>query len=246
MSGESFVQRYIESHEYELNDYAPETAGDRLAVIIETRDIPSLPWVLRNIAHHTGWQILGYCSDENIHRFEQAGFAIDLRRIALSSTDAYSRLLCSDAFWEDLPEHALIFQSDTFMIRSGIEPYLKYDYVGAPWKWAYEESGKQIFQGGGNGGFSLRQASKMREIIRAIPRERLYDYVKFQPRPKGLLSEDLYFTLAMKVLGCYLPDFETQKRFCVETIFYEKPLAVHAVTKHLDVHQVRALFETVE
>jgi hypothetical protein len=246
MSGESFVQRYIESHEYKLNDYAPQTARDRLAVIIETRDIPSLPWVLRNIAHHTGWQILGYCSDENIHRFDQAGFAIELRKIKLSSVDAYSTLLCSDSFWEDLPEHALIFQSDSFMLRSGIEPFLKYDYVGAPWKWAYELPNRQVFQGGGNGGFSLRKTSKMREIIRAIPHERLYDHIMIKPRPKALMHEDLYFTLAMKTLGCHLPDLETQKRFCVEAIFYEKPLAVHAVAKHLNVHQLRALFEAAE
>ena len=45
-----------------------------------------------------------------------------------------NRLLKSPEFWSELDaQHVLFFQTDSLLVHGNIEPFLKYDYVGAPW-----------------------------------------------------------------------------------------------------------------
>lgn len=63
----------------------------------------------------------------------------------------------------------LVFQTDSLIVRPGIERFLKYDYAGAPWH-KQNERWEQIYEnvpiGVGNGGFALRSVSVMRDIAR--------------------------------------------------------------------------------
>jgi hypothetical protein len=111
-------------------------------------------------------------------------------------------------------EMFLIFQTDSIIIyenRHLIEEYLEFDYVGAPW------GDRRI----GNGGFSLRRKSKMLEIIDAREGE-----------PDDI--EDVFFC-DQDVVPLKVPDFDSARRFSVETNFADNNIffGCHAPWKAL-------------
>lgn len=94
---------------------------------------------------------------------QRHGFAT----LSTSSTDEYSRLLTSPAFWRAVnADHALIFQTDSVLCSLspwGVEDFLQYDYIGAPWM--VPTHGLDV----GNGGLSLRNVSLMLDITETYP-----------------------------------------------------------------------------
>ena len=63
----------------------------------------------------------------------------------------HTKILKTTDFWKKSKgEKILIFQNDSMLLKSGIEEFLKWDYIGAPWKTPKE--GCLV----GNGGLSLR------------------------------------------------------------------------------------------
>lgn len=77
-----------------------------------------------------------------------------------------------------------MFQSDTLLLRAGVEEFLEYDYIGAPWNLNPQSSSNQwiriavnhkiLSQGCCNGGLSLRDPSTMLKVIKArIPGNRI-------------------------------------------------------------------------
>ena len=74
----------------------------------------------------------------------------------------YNRLLLTPAFWELFPEdRLLVMQEDSCLFDGDLAPFLKYDYVGAPWVHTEENA-----HGVGNGGFSLRSRHAMLRVLR--------------------------------------------------------------------------------
>lgn len=206
---------YYNQINYNLLECESLKHEDRIAVIVETREHPLLRWTINNIINHTKWPVKVYHSNLNKHLLE----GLEIQTVELPeyfNIEDYSRLLTSKDFWSSLPENVLIFQTDSFMLKNGIEEFMKYDYVGAPWN---EENllEQSIPVNIGNGGFSFRKRGKMLEIINQVPYEKEV--------------EDLYFAKGFSIVGGNLPDLETQKSFSVEALMYEKPLGVHAPWK---------------
>uniref|UniRef100_A0A6C0L930 DUF5672 domain-containing protein n=1 Tax=viral metagenome TaxID=1070528 RepID=A0A6C0L930_9ZZZZ len=116
----------------------------------------------------------------------------------------YNDLLTSKEFYDNIPsEIFLIFQTDSVICGENnelIDDFLKYDYVGAPWKDAV-----------GNGGFSLRRKSKTLEIISKCKR--------------GSENEDVYF--ANPCVSNFKPSMEKAKTFSVEAYYSDKSFGVH-------------------
>lgn len=140
----------------------------------------------------------------------------------INSLNDYNRLMTSDYFWNLLPNgHCLIFQHDSMMLRSGIEEFFDYDYVGAPWK--FQEHG-------GNGGLSLRRVEVMRQITNEL---------KWNP---AMGYEDVFFSNILKdyAIGNLAPR-EVCKKFSCETIFELGTLGMHAIEKYLTTEQVKQI-----
>lgn len=144
----------------------------------------------------------------------------------LKSLDDYNKLLTSKEFWEAIPfDKVLITQMDAEIIRPGIEEFIGYDYVGAPWKFQKH---------GGNGGFSLRSKSRMLEIIHCEP----YRGASVDG------YEDVYFSNAIhKADGCYgtLAPREVCRKFSCESIFEFGTLGIHAIDKYLTPEECKAI-----
>lgn len=133
----------------------------------------------------------------------------------------HSEYMESNIFWKNVNgEKALIFQTDSLLLRSGIDEFLKYDYIGAPWRKTKE--GKLV----GNGGLSLRSVIKMIEICD-------------NHKPTEQIWEDIFFIKHLN--GAGVADFEIARRFSMEDVFYYNPLGVHNPIRHIEPELLRSV-----
>jgi hypothetical protein len=204
------------------------------AVLIETRCLPGIIDVIKNHIYFLGpdWGLTIF------HGTDNEGYLRDLLKgwvnVKLVNINAahineanYNNMLTSSWFWESLPyEKVLIFQHDSLLRKRGIEEFLKYDYIGAPWP--FQEHG-------GNGGLSLRTKQVMLDITKAL---------KYNMSVHG--NEDIYFCNYMNSnnMTGLAPRSECL-RFSVETIFYPDPIGIHAADKYLPKEQVDKLTSTI-
>lgn len=227
----NLIKDYIDNNLYNLDNNI-NTPKDRVAIIIETREIPHLKWVINNIKYYTGWDVILFNNKNLVDcDCEIVNLNYDMDHVK------YNNLLKDVSFWNSFDqEHILIFQSDSFMLKSGIDDYLNYDYVGAPWNWANDPSFKDrrykdlsIFRNGGNGGFSLRKKSVMIDI--------LMDKYKNPSSEDKYINEDMFFSKYVK----NYPSLEDMRKFCVETMFCDDPIAVHAFDRYLNDDQIKRI-----
>lgn len=174
------------------------------ACIVETRPIPNIEEIImQHDKFLSSW-------------FEETRW---IKNEPINSIADYNRLLTSKRFWRVMPDKVLIFQTDSFMLKDGIEDFLQYDYVGAPWKFQFS---------GGNGGLSLRDSKAMLKVINNTP----YD---------GRMNEDVYFCNAMHELGMNLAPRNVCKKFSVESIYELGTIGGHCIEKYLTPSECNAI-----
>ena len=126
----------------------------------------------------------------------------------------YNNILTNPNFWRGcIYDRVLIFQHDSGLLKTGIEEFLEWDFIGS---WI-----KNI-PGCINGGLSIRNPKVMYDICVKHPY-------------KGMAihgNEDIYFTNKMRELGYKLPDRETCNKFAVETEFELGSVGYHAIDKY--------------
>lgn len=195
-------------------------------VIVETRSIPLRGCVENHLRYLPNFRLIIFTSRKNrsFIASEVDGFnatIITINKDKLTEQD-YNKLLTSVDFWQCLTtyEKILIFQYDSGILREGIDEFMGYDYVGAPWK--FQEHG-------GNGGLSLRNPLIMQEICRWKKYDQRYG------------NEDVYFCNEMKRLKMNLAPREVCIKFSVESIFNLGTLGYHAIEKYLTKSQVQAI-----
>lgn len=201
----------------------------RTAVIVETRELPDLVRVIdSHMKMLPGFKLIVFGStlNEGIIKknFPEARF-IDLGVTTFSEMD-YNRLLASRFFWDQCLGKVLIFQHDSRILREGVEEFIEWDYVGAPW---------QFQEHGGNGGLSLRSQTMMKKVINTV---------EYNPSRHG--NEDVYFSNYIPHLGGKLAPREVCERFSCESIFKLGTLGVHAIEKYLTAEQVSQILTQYE
>ena len=236
------------------------------AVIVEPRRHPALEFVLRNAVENLSkeWNILVFHGTTNRDFLESIMSTLPLDRFLppiplgmenLTRYD-YNALLTSAEFYRAIPtEIHLIFQTDTVILsehRHFLRMFLRYDYVGAPWKNGWV----------GNGGLSLRNTAKMLEICEQItPEEVIQDVVRQVEEQYGtqpaiseilesvcrhskeegkILNEDIYFSY-QRAVPLSKPDASVAQYFSVESMFCETPWGVHAPWKHFNKSELEPL-----
>jgi hypothetical protein len=144
--------------------------------------------------------------------------------IKLNDLEAYNKLLTSEAFWEPLLRYdrVLIFQTDSGILRKGIEEFFRWDYIGA------DLPAKQIIDSC-NGGFSLRNPQRSLEAIRRVPRSVIFTPWRIDGEiTLAPLPEDMYFSMAMK--GTIAPK-EIRDKFSIETKYKLGSLGYHGLKR---------------
>ncbi|GAI96934.1 unnamed protein product [marine sediment metagenome] len=194
------------------------------AVIVETRNLPDLIGIIGDhMVYLPDFELTIFGSDENKDIIKS--FLPDVNFINLGchlNEFQYNALFTSSDFWEAIHyDKILIFQHDSMMLRPGIDEFLDYDYVGAPWKFQLN---------GGNGGFSLRSKDMMLKTVNKFP------YIAHNHG-----NEDVYFSNHLPLVGGNVAPREVCKKFSVETIFALGTLGCHAIEKHLTAKQCKQI-----
>jgi hypothetical protein len=222
------IEEYVKYEEY-IPNIPKET--DYYAVIIEPRNHPDLLTVIKSTMFHLnetnspikwGLQIFHGNQNEiqvqNICSLLNNVVCVNMGVDNLTNIE-HSEYMESVDFWGKVKgRKALIFQTDSLLLRNGIDEFLQYDYIGAPWRKPKEN------QWVGNGGLSLRTVSKMIKICENNPvTEQIW--------------EDIYFMKHMKGVG--VADIETAMRFSMEDVFSPNPLGVHNPIRHITPEQLK-------
>jgi hypothetical protein len=225
-----FNTLFIEQLLYPSNQtlLRPPTSYPYIAVLVEFRSIDMMITVVHNVYHHipSSWPIQIFHGQTNRDFILNSTLAplIHSGKILLSSMSVYGKertneLLTDPKFWDQVRgEKILFFQIDSIMCSNSphkITDYLSYDYIGAPWDPSSFLFSKVNFVG--NGGFSLRSRSKILSLLKLLH----YD---------GKQPEDVWYSMNLYRVNATIAPVNVAKTFAVETVYYERPLAVHRST----------------
>ena len=167
------------------------------AVFIETRDTPGLAAKFEaHLKFVPDLQPLVICSEQNKYQFN--GFEKVVIK-PINNIIEYNFMMTSTQFWDLIPfEKILTCEHESGILREGLDEFIEWDYVGAPW-WFQKY--------GGNGGFSWRSVKAMKDICKA------YSYT-------GKGQEDTYFCNVMNQSKYFrLAPRKVCERFSVETVY---------------------------
>jgi hypothetical protein len=193
------------------------------AVIVDSRPING-DIVEYQMKHLPGWELLMYIQPNSLAVRERFGCKSILCP-SINSLNDYNRFMTSPQIWERLSEfdRVLIFQQDSMILRDGIDEFLEWDYIGAPWKWQPEP------RQGGNGGLSLRNPKKCLDLVKQKAWSLTYGY------------EDVYFTNHLHEVGGRVAGYDVCRLFSCETMFELGTFGYHAIDKYLSTDQVNKI-----
>lgn len=141
------------------------------------------------------------------------------------SINDYNNLLTSVWFYNQIrSERFLIFQTDSCLLQEGVDQFLNFDYIGAPWPHRRNQVG--------NGGFSLRSKAFCLRICNSVK------------RPTHM-NEDVYFsTNGALSEKANIADYATACRFSCENIKTNTlPLGVHQLVHNIHVFDLNKIFK---
>lgn len=156
--------------------------------------------------------------------------------------DTYNAVLKSPQFWKSLGDHekVLIIQDDGLLLRKGVESFLHYDYIGAPWgdydanTYIKNNINSELV---GNGGFSLRDVAKSLHITEKYEAEKwdlFYDNNVEMP-------EDVYFVKCMIKEKYKVAKREDAVKFATEQVYNPNSLGIHKFWAYCPCEQVEKL-----
>jgi len=214
-----------------LEQYTPTIFNKKpkyIATCIETRFLPIMyPIILQLCRFLTKeWNIILYVS-ENVYADYKELFRniqIKVRKLTYPIKDVatYNEYMLKNDFWKKFIkyERVLIFQSDTFMYRYGIEKFLEYDYVGAPWP-----ESLNLACSVGNGGFTLRNPRACIHCIENKHKIKIPHYANYYKdiiTLNGNLPEDVIFSQGMHQFGYKIPIPQIAQLFSIETVMFNE------------------------
>lgn len=154
-------------------------------------------------------------------------------------------LMTSSEFWAQYfdYERVLVFQTDSMIMRPGIEEFFEWDYVGAP---CYNFVKDQTIQ---NGGLSLRNPRVMEYISRFYSwKTDLQDLmVVGQYSTASFFAEDIFFCLRMiKYNAGKLAPLDVAKSFSVESRFELGTLGYHRIEPYMSENEAKKIKKQYE
>lgn len=209
-------------------------------ILIEYRELPHIEYLIYRtiMLLPSDWNHTIVCGRENANMVRDIANRLCIKlqskiRIietpSCTSINDYNEMLLDATFWNRFQgEKLLVYQEDTCLFHGDIEPFLEYDYIGAPWPKGQEENSLLV----GNGGFSLRSKSKLLECLAQVAPQTLElpESVEAIRKEVGLTSpaEDVYFSRVMieKGLGTVAP-WDVARSFSQESQKSESPLGGH-------------------
>jgi hypothetical protein len=212
------------------------TKSDSIAILPESRMLPHLEFILRNAIDKLpdNFVIAVTCTSSTFSDMKALCNTINENILVIDcgisdiTQNSYNNMLLTREFWEKFDyENILIYQQDTMIFREGLEDFLEYDYIGAPWP-----GGDDNPVGVGNGGLSFRKRSKLLKCLDTVSPGSL----ELGKTTKNYMEkynldnppEDVYFTKTM--IGYKIgrvADRKTANKFSEECVISEDPFGGH-------------------
>ena len=187
-------------------------------VLIEFRKLYHLEFLIRNAILKIGntWSYTIVCGNLNYDFILEiiGNMNIKVIKLDIDNLDVknYNKLMCTKDFWNLFSgEKILIYEEDTFIFKSNIMDFIKWDYIGAPWP-NLEDINV------GNGGLSLRTKKIMIEIIENFSALKEEEY----------FPHDIYFSKHINKFGC-LADFISALKFSSEGLINSNSFGGHCI-----------------
>lgn len=216
-----------------IRQYNPDSINK--VVLIDNRanalSVISMLFTLSNLDEK--WSGMIYTSKDSVKYYkEMLGDLVevvhmkelDVRKFHI---DNYNNILKTPEFWMSIPgDKCLIIQDDGILLRKGIDRFMQYDYIGAAWA---DCVGNEYIKNNisvdlvGNGGFSLRNISKMIEVTTKFKQEKTWLFYKNMTQ----IPEDVYFVYGLKKIGANMPKYEIGTMFASEEICHYESLGIH-------------------
>ena len=137
--------KYISLYSDKLKHYSPKIYENTnyTAVIVEPRNHKDLNTVIKNVMYFLNesdskikWGLKIYHGHNNKSFIKNIikgwdGVLLENLNINDLSGKLYNDLLKTPTFWKSIPsENILIFQTDSILLKFGIDEFISYDFVG--------------------------------------------------------------------------------------------------------------------
>lgn len=218
-------------------------------LLIDSRKEPNLEFIIYNSIFLTdetvGFQI--FCTKENYLFLKDIikdipNITINILTRPLKNINNYNTLITDYNFWEMVKgEYCLIIQPDTILIKHlNFNDYL-FDFIGAPFHkkdyilYDYNRNTKNHiilkldlpkinnnFKHNQNGGLSIRNINKMKEICKKYP----YKNLKLIFNE---YNEDTYFCYFLNKINSNLPSYEKSSSFSSEQVLNYNSIGLHKI-----------------
>lgn len=248
----NFVYQYFWKNLEKIVGIRMAKESENVVVLVDNRpnalSIASVLFTLSNIKTFN-WVCKIYTSKKGLQYYKKylgryADIIHDpLLDVNIFHIDVYNELLKSVGFWKGMKaEKCLIIQDDGVILRSGVEQFLHFDYVGAPWadavgnEYLKTEVNPDLV---GNGGLSLRSVAKMIEVLEKFDNEKRLLFFK----NINIVPEDVYFAKGLKKLGANLPTTENALAFSSEQLCYMESLGFHKLWGYFNSTVVKQYFD---
>ena len=250
-----FVQRYIELFDINLpikcNKYAPNCV-----VLVDNRanimSVLSCKMTFQNLCSDK-WALVVFTSKQNKEFYEMClgdnviVIVLDyFEHMGNFDIQDYNNILTDTTTWEHLKSYdkCLIIQDDGFIVRRGVEQFLEYDYVGAPWS-EVEENKALIHRANpqmvGNGGISLRSIKMSIEICKE---DKFFSkwlfFENLVPTP-----EDVFFANRIYLRKGFIPERKIANKFASEQVVDFECVGIHRIWSYNQNNIVREFFARV-
>jgi hypothetical protein len=215
----------------------PIVAYEHMALLLESRFDPTYELLLRQVLRFlpTNFRIVLMITPASIQSWHQLimhltggkihpGLILLPLKQTLTCVQDYNKIMLNIDFWKQFSMYkkVLIFQTDTMMFKYGLEQYMKYDYIGAPWSTTFE-----LAKGVGNGGFSLRTIQAMIKCLEKKNTIKILKYTNAERDLKafnGLYPEDVFYSCGMLQLKLSVAPLSIASYFANECAFYNHDL----------------------
>jgi hypothetical protein len=207
---------------YDLKTF--DNKANNIALMLESRIFPYTELLLRQFSRFLPdtFLIYIYVTDNIYNEYIQLSKLLNNNIIIkllpaqykLTSVNDYNNIMLNISFWKLFTKytHILIFNSDTMIYRNGINSFLQYDYIGAPW------SNTHNILVGGTGGLSLRNINAMIYCLQNKNKVIIPDNILSN---KNIIKydtyfEDIFYSYAMNQFNYKVADEKTASLFSIE------------------------------
>ncbi len=219
------------------NERIIDNNNENAIVVVDNRANPMTAFAAlvtkNNIQDSSIWDVVVLTSSSAVKYYEShlpGAKVVPLEALDDAQFDVatYNEYLKTSDFWSCLStrgyKKVLMVQDDGFVVRPGVEKFLTFDYVGAPWATCPANQELSVLTKNnmvGNGGCSVRSVLAMLRITRDHPKdnEPLFNN-NVQP-----VQEDVYFATHCENVA----DKESASAFASEQILSRQSIAFHKI-----------------